>query len=76
VIEEYQDVITILQVSGQFFGIEDLESRVTPFQDREDDVNIPTHHALPSSVNHSSYNIEDKIKDHSHKVMPRNYKRK
>ena len=41
--EEDQDVITILQVDGlaQFFGSEESESRMTPFQEGEDDEDIP-----------------------------------
>jgi len=42
------DVITILQTDGlaQLFGSEELESRTTPFQEGEDDEDMPTHHMM------------------------------
>ena len=41
-----------------FFGLEGSESRTTPFQEGEDDEDIPTIHAS-SSINPSPSNIED-----------------
>jgi len=40
--EEDPNVITTIQVDGlaQFFGPQELESRITPFQEGEDDENI------------------------------------
>jgi hypothetical protein len=48
--EEDRDVITTLQVDAlaQFCGLEELESRMTPFQEGEDDEEIPTMHAISS----------------------------
>ena len=48
--EEDRDIITTIQVNGlaQFFGLEELESRTTPFQEGEDDEDIPTVHASSS----------------------------
>ena len=45
-------VITTLQTDGlaQLFGLEELESRMTPFQEGEDDEDIPAMHD-PSSLN-------------------------
>jgi hypothetical protein len=46
--EKDHDVITTLQVDGlaQFFAPQDSESRTTPFQEGEDDDDIPAHHML------------------------------
>jgi len=48
--QEDCDVITILQTDGlaQLFGLEELESRTTPFQVGEDDEDIPAMHARSS----------------------------
>ena len=43
---------------AQLLGLEESESRMTPFQEGKDDEYISTIHAS-SSVNHSQYNIED-----------------
>ena len=56
-----------------FFGLEESKSRTTPFQEGEDDEDIPMAHAS-SSINHPSSNIKDIIKDHLHEVVQRNYK--
>jgi hypothetical protein len=46
--QEDCDVITTLQTDGlaQLFGSEELESRTTPFQEGEDDEDMPTHHMM------------------------------
>jgi len=41
-----------------FFGLEESESRMTPFQEWEDDEDIPKLHAS-SSINHPPSNIKD-----------------
>jgi len=48
--QEDCDVITTLQTDGlaQLFGSEELESRTTPFQEGEDDEDIPAMHAHSS----------------------------
>ena len=57
--EEDSDVITTLRIASlaPFFGLEESELRMTPFQEGEDDEDISTIHAS-SSVNDSQYNIE------------------
>ena len=58
--EEDCDVITTLRIASlaPFFGLEESELRMTPFQEGEDDEDISTIHAS-SSVNRSQYNIKD-----------------
>ena len=50
VMEQDHDFFTTLQVDGlaQFFGLKELDSRTTPFQEGEDDQDIPTMHASSS----------------------------
>jgi len=52
--QEDCDVITTLQTDGlsQLFGSEELESRMTPFQEGEDDEDIPAMHARLSPATH------------------------
>ena len=59
-IPEHYGVSTSFNVADLtlFFGLEESESRMTPFQEGKDDEYISTIHAS-SSVNHSQYNIED-----------------
>jgi len=57
--EKDRDVIAKLQVNGlaQFFRSEELESRMTHFQEEEDDEDIPTENATKqatSSINHAT----------------------
>jgi hypothetical protein len=49
--EEYHDIITTLQVIRllQLFGQQELESRTTPFQGREDDMTMPAPTASPTT---------------------------
>jgi hypothetical protein len=49
--EEDRDVITTLQVDGltQFFGPQELDLRTTPFQEGEDDEDMPIMHASSST---------------------------
>ena len=46
--QEDCDVITTLQTNGlaQLFGSKELESRMTRFQEGEDDEDMPTHHIM------------------------------
>ena len=59
--EEEHDVITTLQVDGlaQFFGPQELESRITPFQEGKDDENILARYVW-SHEDHSPANISDR----------------
>jgi len=61
--QEHCDVITTLQTDGlaQLFGSEESESRTTPFQEGEDDEDIPTHH-MTEHDEHSPC----KISEHKH----------
>jgi hypothetical protein len=58
--EEDCDVVLTLHIASlaSFFGLEESESRTTPFQEEEDDEDIPTEHAR-SSINHPPSNIKD-----------------
>jgi hypothetical protein len=49
--EEYQDIITTLQVIRllQLFGQQELESRTNPFKGREDDMTMPALTASPTT---------------------------
>jgi len=51
--EQDRDVITTLQVDGlaQLFGSEELESRMTPFQEGEDDEDMIAQHVLKHEEN-------------------------
>jgi len=56
--EYYSQNITVCTIAlGQLYNLEESESRSTPFQDGEDDEDIPTAHAT-LSMNHSSSNIK------------------
>ena len=59
-LHEHYGVSTSFNVADLtlFFGLEESESRMTPFQEREDDEDIPTVHAS-SSINDPPSNIKD-----------------
>jgi hypothetical protein len=54
-----------------YFGDEELESRTTPFQEGEDDADIPTVQAVTQVDEHNTpININN---DQLHEFVPRNY---